>query len=487
VSSTSEVDRVPQAVSKEPTRDVRTEREAAIHLLIRMTLLRAVRILALLAVDAVAVTTAAALLTIAGLSDPSDWMAVALFAGYSSVMGLAAVGAYRAGDFRRDVSRLTTGVLIGGSGLALLGHFAHQVPLTIWEAGLVSLAVLTVLIPARLVTDRITRRVTLGGYLRRRVVLIGDPDNAAAVMEMFKQTEASKLEVRARLAVGPGDPSADGLVPDLEEILSRSRIDAVVVTQTLDPKLLDFVVELAFSRGVGVEIVPAVAQNLDWSIWPHRFFGGSVLEVRPGRLGIPQMALKRAIDLLLALTILALTWPLLVLISLAIKLDSPGPVLFRQERAGLGGRPFQILKFRTMRMEAERLKDDLGHLNSSGDNRLFKIPRDPRVTRVGRWLRRYSLDELPQLFNILRGQMSFVGPRPFFPGDIPHYESHHLERLAVIPGLTGLWQISGRSGVTEFEQVVELDRAYIRHWSVLLDLKILLKTLPAVLRQDGAY
>ena len=162
-------------------------------------------------------------------------------------------------------------------------------------------------------------------------------------------------------------------------------------------------------------------------------------------------------------------------------------MFFRQERAGLGGRPFRIWKFRTMRVRAEHQKGELEHLNPSGDRRLFKIPRDPRVTRLGHWLRRFSLDELPQLFNILRGDMSFVGPRPFFPGDIPHYESHHLERLAVIPGLTGLWQISGRSEVTEFEQVVELDRAYIRQWSVLLDLKILLKTLPAVLRQDGAY
>ncbi len=183
---------------------------------------------------------------------------------------------------------------------------------------------------------------------------------------------------------------------------------------------------------------------------------------------------------------LLLMSPLLAVIAVAIRLDSPGPVFFGQLRVGVGGKPFRMWKFRTMVPDADRLKPALAEMNESGDPRLFKISRDPRVTRVGRWLRRTSLDELPQLFNVLRGEMSLVGPRPFFPEDVESYESHHLERLTVLPGITGLWQVSGRSDIQDFEAVVSLDRDYIRRWSIGLDLRILAKTIPAVLRRDGA-
>src|SRR5690606_25411703 len=178
-------------------------------------------------------------------------------------------------------------------------------------------------------------------------------------------------------------------------------------------------------------------------------------------------------DIVLSLAALALLWPLMLLIAVAIKLDSPGPVLLKQRRAGLGGRPFEMFKFRTMICDADGLKPQLQHLNESGDPRLFKIRRDPRVTRLGRLLRRTSLDELPQLFNVLRGEMSLVGPRPFFPEDIALYEPHHFERLSVLPGVTGLWQVSGRSSIVDFEEVVRLDLKYIREWSIRMDLWIL--------------
>ena len=136
---------------------------------------------------------------------------------------------------------------------------------------------------------------------------------------------------------------------------------------------------------------------------------------------------------------------------------------------------------------ADEAKADLAHLNQTGDERLFKIRDDPRVTRVGRWLRRWSLDELPQLWNVLVGDMSLVGPRPFFPHDLPLYETHHLERLGARPGITGLWQVSGRSSVVDFDEVVRLDREYIDQWSLGLDLRILFRTIPAVIARRGAY
>jgi lipopolysaccharide/colanic/teichoic acid biosynthesis glycosyltransferase len=179
--------------------------------------------------------------------------------------------------------------------------------------------------------------------------------------------------------------------------------------------------------------------------------------------------------------------PLFAVVAVLIRVESPGPVIFAQRRAGLGSRPFRLLKFRTMRDGADAEKQGMAHLNHSGDPRLFKIPNDPRVTRLGAMLRRWSMDELPQLWNVLVGDMSLVGPRPFFEDDLDTYEDRHLERLGVKPGITGLWQVKGRSDVIDFEDVVRLDREYIERWSVWMDVRILALTLPAVLGRRGAY
>jgi lipopolysaccharide/colanic/teichoic acid biosynthesis glycosyltransferase len=174
-------------------------------------------------------------------------------------------------------------------------------------------------------------------------------------------------------------------------------------------------------------------------------------------------------------------------IATVLRIDSQGPVFFRQDRVGYGGRVFRLWKFRTMRVTAEAEKARLAELNVTGDPRLFKIPNDPRVTRVGRWLRRFSMDELPQLINVLTGDMSLVGPRPFFPKDLQSYEDHHFARLGAKPGITGLWQVRGRSDVVDFEEVVRFDREYVARWTVTLDFWILLQTIPVVLKGRGAY
>jgi lipopolysaccharide/colanic/teichoic acid biosynthesis glycosyltransferase len=197
--------------------------------------------------------------------------------------------------------------------------------------------------------------------------------------------------------------------------------------------------------------------------------------------------IKRTVDLLGATIGIILLAPVLLMIAIAIRFDSPGPVFFTQDRAGLGGRRFRMLKFRTMRVGADAEKHTLSHLNHTGDSRLFKIPEDPRVTRLGALLRRWSLDELPQFWNVIRGEMSLVGPRPFFEADFASYQDHHFRRLDAKPGITGLWQVSGRSSVVDFEDVVYLDRQYIEQWSPWLDVSIMFRTLPAVVRREGAY
>jgi lipopolysaccharide/colanic/teichoic acid biosynthesis glycosyltransferase len=196
---------------------------------------------------------------------------------------------------------------------------------------------------------------------------------------------------------------------------------------------------------------------------------------------------KRCLDVIGASIGLALAAPVMLAIAVMVTLDSPGTIFFTQTRVGFRGRTFRMLKFRTMREGADAEKASIAGLNQNDDPRLFKIPGDPRVTRLGRVIRRWSLDELPQLYNVLIGDMSLVGPRPFFESDLDDYEAHHFRRLSVPPGLTGLWQVSGRSDIVDFEEVVRLDRYYIEHWSLTLDLRILARTLPAVASRRGAY
>jgi lipopolysaccharide/colanic/teichoic acid biosynthesis glycosyltransferase len=193
---------------------------------------------------------------------------------------------------------------------------------------------------------------------------------------------------------------------------------------------------------------------------------------------------KRLVDVILAAAALLIIWPLLAVLGLVVRVSSAGPALFRQERIGRGMRPFTMLKLRTMVVGADRLV--AGLLDKTGvDQRFYKFQDDPRITRAGRWLRRWSLDELPQLWNVVRGDMSLVGPRPGLASEVEAYESWQLARLAVRPGLTGAWQASGRSEVG-FDDCVRMDLAYIENWSLRGDLIILAKTIPAVLRRRGA-
>lgn len=212
-------------------------------------------------------------------------------------------------------------------------------------------------------------------------------------------------------------------------------------------------------------------------------FAGSAGQVR--RAPVAYRAAKRAFDLLAALGGLFLVLPLLPFIVALIRIETPGPVLFRQRRVGLHGRLFDCYKFRSMAMDAEARKDDLQHLNEA-TGAAFKIKDDPRITGVGRFLRRSSLDEFPQLLNVLRGDMSIVGPRPQIPSEVAGYSPLDARRLLVKPGLTCLWQVSGRSHL-DFSEWMELDRQYVEAASAGLDTRILLRTLPAVIQRKGAY
>ena len=244
-------------------------------------------------------------------------------------------------------------------------------------------------------------------------------------------------------------------------------------------------VDRCHRHGVRVRVAPSTMEILMDRV---EFVPGQSLplfELKPPVFEGVDFAVKRVFDLVGSVLGLILLAPLLALISLAIKLTSRGPVLYRSPRPGIGGRIFQCLKFRTMIEGAEHLQDELEPHNEVG-GAIFKIRDDPRVTAVGRFLRRWSLDELPQLLNVLRGEMSLVGPRPLPQRDYDRLEDWHRKRNLVLPGITGLWQVSGRAEL-DFDELVRLDFLYLEHWSVFLDLSIILKTIPAVIRARGAW
>lgn len=197
--------------------------------------------------------------------------------------------------------------------------------------------------------------------------------------------------------------------------------------------------------------------------------------------------LKRLFDWSFAIFLLLIFSPIYLLIAILIRIDSPGPIFFRQTRIGLHGRQFKVWKFRTMVVNAAELQKNLEALNQNKDGVLFKIKDDPRITRLGRFLRRYSLDELPQVFNVLLGEMSFVGPRPLPIRDVEKFQDSHFIRQEVLPGITGLWQVSGRSDIDNFDDVVRLDASYIETWSIWMDISIILRTVLVIFQKKGAY
>jgi len=279
-----------------------------------------------------------------------------------------------------------------------------------------------------------------------------------------------------------------GRFDDLREVLRRHNVERVMIafSRTSHEDLLE-VLRACREERVAVDIVPRLFEFLDGARAIEQIGGIPLLTISPPRLGRVARVAKRALDIVVAGGLLLAMAPLLILIAIAIKIESRGPVLFKQPRAGRGGKPFMVYKLRSMYVDAEARKAELMRHNEMEGGVLFKVQRDPRVTRLGRWLRRLSIDELPQLINVLRGEMSLVGPRPLvLPESALLGDSWHARRLDLRPGLTGPWQISGRSDLT-VQDMVRLDYQYVTGWSLTRDLEILLATVTVVLNGRGAY
>ena len=326
------------------------------------------------------------------------------------------------------------------------------------------------------------------GY-RRRAVLVGSGRHIEEVHHALVDEVHAPVDMLGFISLTPRPDNglrSLGRIEDLPEVLEHHRVQEVIIADPDFPE--ERAVELVdqcHRRGVTVRVAPSTMEIL---LHRAEFVPGAsvpLFELRPPVFDGFDYFVKRSFDFVGALLLLLVLSPLLLAMAVAVAITSRGGVFYRSIRPGIGGEPFACIKFRTMRSDADQMQADLESLNEAS-GALFKIRRDPRLTRVGRLLRRFSLDELPQLFNVVRGQMSLVGPRPLPQRDFDQLEDWHKKRYLVLPGMTGLWQVSGRSEL-DFDDLVRLDFLYLERWSVGLDLTILLKTIPAVLSRRGAF
>ncbi len=327
------------------------------------------------------------------------------------------------------------------------------------------------------------------GGLALRTLIVGANAEAGRVATEMRQSSLGFMPVGYVCADGWGRPTTDvpmlGHIDDLPALIREADADCLfVAASSIHPEQMVQVSKTARREGVELRITANVQEILSTRVAAQPLGSLMAFSLRPVSLTGVQAVAKRTFDIGATALAMIVLFPFFAVLAAAVKLSSKGPVFFRQERVGHHGRPFTLLKFRTMVVDAEDMLEGLMERNEA-TGPLFKIERDPRVTKLGRSLRKWSLDELPQLWNVLVGQMSLVGPRPPLPREVSQYEDWMMSRLEVRPGLTGLWQVSGRSDLP-FEDYVRLDLFYIENWSLAYDLFIMAKTVPTIVTGRGA-
>jgi exopolysaccharide biosynthesis polyprenyl glycosylphosphotransferase len=482
-----------------PTRDVRRKRPPLLSFLLRLeTLRRVARVVSLLALDFLGVAGAlftALLLKLvirdggeAGLAWNETRSSLA-FAYLITVLMFARVDLYADRPRRPGFAQIAT-ALFQVTIIALVFALAQGDHFSSYYIFYGSLFFGAVYITAlRELHLRVTGwLLEQAGYLRR-ALLVGSGKHIEAVAHALEGRSRTQVLIVGYISLTPRPQNglrSLGELADLPDVLARERVQEVIIADPDFPQEQAVeLVDLCHQRGVSVHVAPSTMEIL---MDRAEFVPGQTVPLftlRPPVFEGIDYALKRTFDLVLSSVGLLLISPVLLVIAAAIKLSSRGPVIYRSIRPGMAGRPFYCFKFRTMRAHAEQIQADLEPLNEKS-GAIFKIRHDPRLTRVGRVLRRFSLDELPQLVNVIRGEMSLVGPRPLPMRDFERLEEWHKKRYLVLPGITGLWQVSGRSEL-DFDDLVRLDFLYLERWSIFLDLSILLKTIPAVLSRRGAF
>ncbi len=482
-----------------PQRDVRRKRPLVLSFLLQLeTLRRVARVASLLTLDLIGVVGAlftTLSIKIAALDhldlatawkDTRHWTA---FAYLITVLMFARVDLYADRPRRPGLARIA-GALFQVTIIALVFALANGDHFSSYYIFYGSLFFGTLYITAlRELHLRATGWLLEQAGYQRRALLVGSGRHIEAVAHALENRARTQVLIVGYISLEPRPQNglrSLGELEDLPGVLARERVQEVIIADPDFPQ--EEAVELVdrcHHRGVTVHVAPSTMEIL---IDRAEFVPGQTVPLftlRPPVFEGIDYALKRTFDLVLSTVGLIVLSPFLLAIAAAVRLSSRGPIIYRSVRPGMAGKPFFCFKFRTMREHADQIQNDLELLNEKS-GALFKIRRDPRLTRVGRFLRRFSLDELPQLVNVVRGEMSLVGPRPLPMRDFERLEEWHKKRYLVLPGITGLWQVSGRSDL-DFDDLVRLDFLYLERWSMLLDLSILLKTIPAVLSRRGAF
>jgi exopolysaccharide biosynthesis polyprenyl glycosylphosphotransferase len=416
---------------------------------------------------------------------PAEWLK---FAAPITILVFAQAGLYRVRERRPGSGRILASLIVVA--LIVLA-FGLGTGYDFATSGLIPTSVVMSAIAIGLLRaayESASLEVMRAAGIRRRVVLVGEGEH---VTRLERSLAASRSGIAYEIvgAVASGEVAGMARLGSREElplVLDGVRPDEVILAEAdLDERAVLEVVDQAHRQGIKVRLAPDTTELLVQRGEYVPGQGAPLFELRPPVLTGWDWLVKRGFDLAVSALLAVLLLPVWLLIALAIKVESRGPVFFVDRRVGVGEKEFGMLKFRTMVAGAAELQPKLEAANEA-EGALFKIRDDPRVTRVGRVLRRLSLDEIPQIVNVLKGEMSLVGPRPLPLRDYRLLEDWHRARYAVLPGMTGLWQISGRSGLT-FDDLVRLDFTYLENWSIWLDITILARTIPAVLMRRGAY
>ncbi len=351
------------------------------------------------------------------------------------------------------------------------------------------------LVTVTLGVRRLVYRLTLyrrfeRGVDTRNVLIVGTGPEAHALRHHLQNIRHLGYNFKGfiRLEGEEASPEEDGdVVGSIETMFDQVRkyfVDEIFFTASCEPGVVNAVMKKARNHRVDLRVVPDLYDGLVWNS-PVEYIGQfPTIPLQCRQLPEGGLVIKRVMDILFAGTVVLLISPLLLAVAIAIKLDSPGPIFYSSDRIGKRGNVFRCIKFRTMVRDADRRLAEIMHMNER-DGVLFKVSNDPRITRLGRFLRKYSIDELPQFFNVLSGDMSVVGPRPPLASEVKEYKLNHLRRLDVLPGITGLWQVQGRKDPS-FDNYVSLDMAYIENWTIWLDVKIILRTIGVVIAGTGS-
>lgn len=447
--------------------------------------IRILRVVTLILLDVIALTSAWTLAAYYGTSIEFLWaeqIPLLMFMLVTAISVIAVKGLYKPGKERRNYFGLIQAVSLAEILLLFIAflyepesYVSRSTFLIFWFCSVVFVC------GDRFIFDVATKQLRCQGAIRHSVFLITDSQDQKNHIKLIEQENCYTVQ-------GIADPSCLDLVnreATFEHLRKQGITEAFVSWNAIKNRL--YVCWHFQTAGIILRILPMETDVC----YPKSVFW-MLGEVPCMTIPAPIIAgsdfwIKRCFDLSCSILLLLLLSPIYLAIAILITLDSPGPVFFRQNRVGLHGKNFKIWKFRTMVNNAEKLQASLETNNEIKDGVLFKIKNDPRVTRIGKFLRLYSLDELPQILNVLVGEMSLVGPRPLPSRDVERFKTKHFIRQEVLPGITGLWQVSGRSDIDNFEDGVKLDISYIENWSLWLDLKILLETVRVVLQKTGAY